>query len=355
MVHRDPAAARPLPADREEGVVVRRAGNALVSALVLLLGKQRPRHDDDPNRVLPEQPANAGAELAVLGLFGLSSLAALAFVLLYAFAEDIPNATQFLGLAIGLSLIFLALALIITALKLVPTEELEDEYPPEEHPREQEIVAEYIDQAGDGITRRRFFKLGLFGAGGALGLALLTPAVSFGPLFRVGDFLHTPWRRGKRLVDEHGRPYKASDIEEKDFYLAFPEGAGPVEKEAMAASLVLVKLPPDQLRLPPNLRGYDSHGILAYSRICTHAGCAITLYRAPLYPPEEPAPALVCPCHYSTFNPATGGTVTFGPAGRDLPLLPIYEDSGGYLRAKGNFDGPVGPSWWGVRMWKAQL
>ncbi|MGH3009361.1 MAG: Rieske 2Fe-2S domain-containing protein [Gaiellaceae bacterium] len=334
---------------------MRRLANALVTALVLLLGRRRrPRHDDDPNRVIPEQPPNQAAELGVLALFGLSSLAALGFVLIYAFAEDIPNATQFLGLSIGLSLIFLAFALVITGLKLVPTEELEDEYPPEEHPREQEIIAEYVDQAGTGITRRRFFKLGLLGAGGALSLALLAPAVSFGPLFRVGDFLRTPWRRGKRLVDEHGHPYKASDVQENDFYLAFPEGAGDTEKEQMAASLVLVRLPPDQLRLPLHLHGYDAHGILAYSRICTHAGCAITLYRAPLYQPDEPTPALVCPCHYSTFNPATGGTVTFGPAGRDLPLLPIYKDSNGYLRAKGNFDGPVGPSWWGVRIWNAQ-
>jgi len=126
-----------------------------------------------------------------------------------------------------------------------------------------------------------------------------------------------------------------------------------------ATALAKVKDPffylaPDQLRLPPHLKGYDAHGILAYSRICTHAGCAITLYRAPLFQPDEPRPALVCPCHYSTFDPTTGGTVTFGPAGRDLPLLPLYVDSAGYLRAKGNFDRPVGPSWWGVRLWKAQ-
>jgi ubiquinol-cytochrome c reductase iron-sulfur subunit len=332
---------------------MRRLANAIVSVLVLLLGRGRRRRDDE-DRVIPEQPANLAAELAVLGLFGLSSLSALGFVLVYAFAEDIPNATQFLGLSLGLALIFFAVALVVTAQKLVPTEELDELYPPHEHPREQEIIAELVDEAGSGITRRRFFKLGLLGAGGALGLAILAPAVSFGPLFRVGDFLQTPWRRGKRLVDETGRPYKASDIQENDFYLAFPEGAGPQEKEQMAASLVLVKLPPDQLRLPPHLQGYDAHGILAYSRICTHAGCAITLYRAPLFQPDEPAPALVCPCHYSTFDPSTGGTVTFGPAGRDLPMLPVYEDSQGYLRAKGNFDGPVGPSWWGVRIWKAQ-
>ncbi len=236
----------------------------------------------------------------------------------------------------------------------MPSEEVAEEYPPHEHPYEQQVIAEVIDESGTRFTRSRFFKLGLLGAGGTLGLAVLAPAVSFGPLFRVGDFLRTPWRRGRRLVDENGKPYKTSDISEKNFYLAFPEGSTDEEKEQMAASLVVIRLPPSQLRLPPHLKGYDANGILAYSRICTHAGCAITLYRAPLFQPDEPRPALVCPCHYSTFDPATGGTVTFGPAGRDLPLLPVYKDSKGYLRAKGNFDGPVGPSWWGVRLWKAQ-
>ena len=248
----------------------------------------------------------------------------------------------------------LAAALVLVGLKLVPTEEIAEDYPPREHQLEQQVIAEVIEESGTRFTRSRFFKLGLLGAGGMLGLAALAPAVSFGPLFRVGDFLQTPWRKGKRLVDEHGRPYRASDVEEDNFYLAFPEGVTGEGKEQMAASLVLIRLPPDRLRLPSDLEGYDAHGILAYSRICTHAGCAITLYRAPLFQPAEPAPALVCPCHYSTFDPATGGTVTFGPAGRNLPLLPVYEDSRGYLRAKGNFNGPVGPSWWGVRMWGAQ-
>jgi ubiquinol-cytochrome c reductase iron-sulfur subunit len=332
---------------------VRGKRNAIISALVLLLGRRR-RPRPDEIRIVPPVPRKPAAELAVLSLLGLSSLCALGFVFIYAFGKSLPDLTQLLGASLGLALLFLAAALIVVGLQLVPTEEVAEDYPPNEHPHEQQLIAELTDEAGTRFTRGRFFKLGLLGAGGSLGLALLAPAVSFGPLFRVGDFLRTPWRKGRRLVDEHGRPYKASDIEENDFYLAFPEHSSGTENEQMAASLVLVKLPPDQLRLPPSLRGYDAHGILAYSRICTHAGCAITLYRAPLFQPDEPRPALVCPCHYSTFDPATGGTVTFGPAGRDLPLLPLYEDSGGYLRAKGNFDGPVGPSWWGVRLWKAQ-
>ncbi|HZT85339.1 MAG TPA: Rieske 2Fe-2S domain-containing protein [Gaiellaceae bacterium] len=331
-----------------------RIRNAMVSGLVLLLGRRRRRPRPEDTRMVPAMPPDPAAELVVLGLLGLSSLCALGFILIYAFGASLPAETQLLGIAIGLAFLLFAAALVVVALRLVPTEEVAEEYPPHEHPGEQQVIAEVIDESGTRLTRARLFKLGLFGAGGTLGLALLAPAVSFGPLFHVGDFLRTPWRRGRRLVDENGRPYKASDIEENDFYLAFPEGTSDVEKEQMAASLVVIRLPVDQLRLPPRLKGYDAHGILAYSRICTHAGCAITLYRAPLFQPDEPRPALVCPCHYSTFDPATGGTVTFGPAGRDLPLLPVYVDSRGYLRAKGNFDGPVGPSWWGVRMWKAQ-
>ena len=329
-----------------------RVRNAILSALVLLVTRRRRKQES--TRIVPEQPRNLGAELGVLLLLGLTSLAALGFILVYAFADSLPAETQLLGALLGLAFLFLAAALVVVGLKLVPTEEIAEEYPPHEYPHDQQVIAELVEESGTRFTRSRFFKLGLLGAGGTLGLALLAPAVSFGPLFRVGDFLSTPWRKGKRLVDEHGRPYKAADIEEDNFYLAFPEGVTGEGKEQMAASLVLIKLPPDQLHLPSDLRGYDAHGILAYSRICTHAGCAITLYRAPLFQPDEPRPALVCPCHYSTFDPATGGTVTFGPAGRNLPLLPVYEDSRGYLRAKGNFNGPVGPSWWGVRLWGAQ-
>ena len=333
---------------------MKRVRNAIVSALVLLVTRRRRSSQAAAGRIVPQQPRKPAAELGVLLLLGLSSLAALGFILVYAFADSLPDETQLLGTLFGLALLLLATALVVVGLKLVPTEEIGEPYPPHEHPVEQQVIADVLEESGTRFTRSRFFKLGLLGAGGMLGLAALAPAVSFGPLFRVGDFLTTPWRRGKRLVDEHGRPWKASDIEENNFYLAFPEGVTGEGKEQMAASLVLIRLPPERLRLPADLRGYDAHGVLAYSRICTHAGCAITLYRAPLFQPDEPTPALVCPCHYSTFDPATGGTVTFGPAGRNLPLLPVYEDSSGYLRAKGNFNGPVGPSWWGVRLWGAQ-
>ena len=147
-------------------------------------------------------------------------------------------------------------------------------------------------------------------------------------------------------MDERGRPLRAGDIEQGSFYTAFPEGA---DRELIGSPLVVVRLEPSALHLPAGRNGWAPDGILAFSKICTHAGCAIALYRKPTFPAVEPGPALVCPCHYSTFDPAAGGTVLFGPAGRPLPQLPLLVDASDHLRAAGNFSGPVGPSWWGVR------
>jgi ubiquinol-cytochrome c reductase iron-sulfur subunit len=314
--------------------------NWVVSLLLLLIGRR-------PRKPVPEPvQKEPRAELAAILLLGCATLCAVAFVAIYAL-DRLPSQTQLLGAAIGLSFLFVAAALTVTAKRLVPDEELEDDYPVAEHPDEQERIEALVEASGSKLTRRRLFKLSLGAAGGALGVALITPAASLGPVLDIDPFYGTPWKKGRRLVDEHGRPWRADDIEENDFYTAFPEGA---DKEELGSSLVVVRLKPSEIK---SNKSYAAHGIVAFSKICTHAGCAISLYRAPLFPPAEPKPALVCPCHYSTFDPANAGAVTFGPAGRKLPMLPLEIDGSGHLRAAGNFDGPVGPSWWGVRMRKA--
>src|SRR6185437_13228912 len=119
----------------------------------------------------------------------------------------------------------------ILARKVIVTETLGEPYPAAEHPAEQSYLEELVEESGQPLTRRRLFKLGLGAAGGALGLAALAPALSFGPL-RTKDLYATPWRKGARLVDEHDRPLRAADIGEKELYTAFPEGA---DKELLAA------------------------------------------------------------------------------------------------------------------------
>jgi ubiquinol-cytochrome c reductase iron-sulfur subunit len=186
------------------------------------------------------------------------------------------------------------------------------------------------------------------GAGGVAGAGLVTAAVT--PLASLGPTLNSlhrqPWVRGVRLVDDSGRPYSVDDIHEGAFYTALPEHGDP---DSFGSGLLVVRLPDEFLHLPADRRAWAPEGILAYSKICPHAGCAISLYRYPTYEPTSQQPAFTCPCHYSTFLPGEGGRLIFGPAGRALPQLPLMIDSDRHLRAAGPFPGDIGPSWWGMR------
>jgi ubiquinol-cytochrome c reductase iron-sulfur subunit len=75
----------------------------------------------------------------------------------------------------------------------------------------------------------------------------------------------------------------------------------------------------------------------------------VSLFRYPLYEPTSDAPALVCPCHYSTFDVRRAAKVTLGPAGRPLPQLPLRIDGRRQLVAGGPLSGSVGPAWWGTQ------
>jgi ubiquinol-cytochrome c reductase iron-sulfur subunit len=331
--------------------VIARLKDLLVALAVLLLGRRRNVAGPQRDRIVPAGPPDRRAETWVLALFGLATAGGVAFLVVYAL-DPLAHRTQLLGLALGVALAALAAACLLIANRLVVTEELDEPYPaPADHQGDEEAIAQLVAESGERITRRRLLTLGGAAAGGTLGLALLAPVLALGPVFDTDELTVTPWRRGRALVDESGRRLAAADIEEDAFYTAFPEGAS---RETVGSPLVVVRLSPDALHLPPERRGWAPEGIVAYSKICTHAGCAIALYRKPTFPTVEPRPAFVCPCHYSTFDPATGGTVLFGPAGRALPQLPLSIDRSGGLRAAGNFSGPVGPSWWGVRSRKAR-
>jgi ubiquinol-cytochrome c reductase iron-sulfur subunit len=324
---------------------VRALGRWIVALIVLALARGRGRtRAEKRRRIVPPGPPSPRAELAVLGLLGLASLCSIAFVVVYA-VEAIPSKTQFFGLSLGLAFACLAAACVIVSRRLVPEEQLEEPYPLPLHPAEEDAIVEIVEESGDRLTRKRLLGLAAGGAGASLGLALIAPAASLGPALDPGRLRRTPWRRGVRLVDDRGRPLRADEIEAGSFYTAFPQGADP---EQLGSPLVVVRLEPARLELPPGRSDWAPGGILAYSKICTHAGCAVTLYRRPLYEPTSARPALICPCHYSTFDPARGAAVLFGPAGRPLPQLPLAIGRDGALRAAGGFSDSVGPSWWGV-------
>ncbi len=299
------------------------------------------RLPEDRPRIVAPQPPHPRAEGLAVGLLLLAAVSGVLFVVLYA----LEASTQLLGLALAGALLAIGVALVVLAKRVLPTEQLAEPFP-EPDPEQADEVAQIVRESGDGLTRKKLLLAAGGAAGCALGAAAVAPALSLGPLLDTDPLYKTPWRRGVRLVDAHNEPVRADDIEPAAFYTAFPEGAS---KELLGAPLVVVRLAAADLRLPRERVGWAPGGILAFSKICTHAGCAVALYRSPLYDPTEPDPALVCPCHYSTFNPATGGEVIFGPAGRPLPQLPLMIGRDGVLRSAGDFSGPVGPSWSGVR------
>lgn len=296
--------------------------------------------DVDPSE--REVPANSRAEVLVAVLLALAGLFGLGFLVVYIF-EGLN--TQLLGVAIGGMLVLLAFASIIAGKAVVPQETSVEERDALLKPAEVEDVVELVESGGEGVSRRGL----LVGCGCLAGAGVLTaaatPLASMGP--RLTSIHHTPWHRGVRMLNEADEPFRASDIEVGTFYTAFPEGA---RWDQIGAPILLVKLPSNYMDLPASRRqwGTEAQGILAYSKICPHAGCAISLYRYPTFAPDvtgDAQPAFTCPCHYSTFLPGRGGELVFGPAGRDLPQLPVMIDGDGYLRAAGSFDSDVGPSW----------
>jgi ubiquinol-cytochrome c reductase iron-sulfur subunit len=316
----------------------------LVAAVLLLFGRGRraarpPRLPPDPSR--REAHASRRAEDIVIALLLAVPICAGAFAVLYVADDD----TQLLGLALGLGLLLLAAAAIVAGKRVVPQETAVEERPELERPAEGEEIAAIVRAGSEGISRRKLIGLAAGAAGASLGAALLVPAASLGP--NVGEAIRkTPWRPGRRVVDEHGRPISADAVVTKAFLTGFPEGADPRE---IGSPIVVVRVAPQELQLPSGREDWAPEGILAYSKICTHAACAISLYRAPLYEPTSPEPALVCPCHYSTFDVRRGAAVIFGPAGRPLPQLPLAIDAERNLVARGGFSGPPGPAWLSVR------
>ncbi len=295
-----------------------------------------------PEPVELEVGSNRRAENLVLVLFLCTMVAAVGFIVFY----TVYPSTQYLGLCLGLALLFMGIAFAVAGKLVVPQEKAAEDYHGYGDAEVQEEVSELVRDGGAGVSRRRLL-VGTAGTAGAtVGVAALFPVASLGP--RVEDYLSTtPWKRGRRVVDSEGVPLKPEDVAVGTFRLAFPEGAS---RAQLGAPVNVIKEPLEELDVGPELLAVMPEGVMAFSRICPHAGCAVATYRYPLYEPTfNGPPAFVCPCHYSTFAVRQGGKLIFGPAGRDLPILPLGLNAQRELIALGDFVDRIGPSWGGVR------
>jgi ubiquinol-cytochrome c reductase iron-sulfur subunit len=82
---------------------------------------------------------------------------------------------------------------------------------------------------------------------------------------------------------------------------------------------------------------------IAFSKICTHAGCPASLY-------EQQTGRLLCPCHQSQFQVLEDAKPVFGPATRSLPKLPLVvlvgDDGRQYFYAASDYHEAIGPAFW---------
>ena len=96
--------------------------------------------------------------------------------------------------------------------------------------------------------------------------------------------------------------------------------------------VMLVRFKPEEIA--ESTRPHSADGIVAYSAVCTHAGCPVALWM-------KATRTVKCPCHYSEYDPTNMATVVGGPTPKRLPILPLKTVDGALMVA-GKFIGKVG-------------
>jgi ubiquinol-cytochrome c reductase iron-sulfur subunit len=313
-----------------------------------------PQHAPRATDINPVSEKRAEQQIAIL--FALSGIGSVLLIYSYIFvAKDVfifipvmgnQNAQQLgIGIGMAMSLFFIGIAAIHWAKTLMPDKEVinhRHEFRSSDEDRDELVKTVKEGVAGVQLGRRKLIKRSL---GAAIGLFALPPVLllrDLGPLPKK-QLETTNWKAGTRLLTDPGnRPIFASDLEVGAVVQVLPavehEDERPLSDIAKDPVL-LIRLRPEDFQLTPEKFAMTHEGIIAFSKICSHMGCAVALY-------EQQTKHLLCPCHQSTFDVTRGAKVIFGPAARPLPQLDITVDSQGYLVARAPFNEPVGPSFW---------
>ncbi len=151
------------------------------------------------------------------------------------------------------------------------------------------------------LTRRDFIKIGSATASTTLASGLL-PAVAAPPALAPGAEAYPV----TNVAD------LASINVDTPVTFTYPDESSP-------AVLVRLKQPAAGGVGPGNT-------IVAYSVLCTHKGCPVA------YRPERKL--LICPCHWSSFDPAKSGQMVIGQGSQALPQIALRVQ-GGTVQAVG--------------------
>jgi quinol---cytochrome c reductase iron-sulfur subunit len=273
----------------------------------------------------PGWPVGLGLVLTIGGAVG--------FVVAY--FTDAAN--WWIGGCLAVALLGLGTALAYWGRDLAGDEVASGPYPvPHDDPGGRDALASQLDADAGVITRRGFLAKLLAFAAVVFGVSMVALAASLGP-WTTDARPATGWRRGTRLVTDDGQPVTRDVLASGGFLVAFPEG----HTEAANSQVALLHFVDGGFKPLPGRETWSPEGFVAYSRVCTHAGCAVAQYL-------DEAQVLLCPCHQSTFDVLDGARPVAGPAGRALPQLPLAIDAQGYLVAQSDFTEPVGPGYWNM-------
>ena len=299
------------------------AGVALGESMV-----QPVERDNEGNQQQPHSKRRA--EFIITLLMVIAIVSAVAFLVAYW-----TNAGNLiLGGTLALALGAFGAALVFFSHSLMAQDQLVEHREILVSPRDDREAAS--EEFHSGIQRRGLLK-GLGAAMAAtMGAIVISLFRSFG---RAPDssLFTTVWKQGQSLTALDGTAVTVNALQPGASMLVFPQESIGDEK----SQTVLIRVRQELLQLPNGRADWAPMGYVAYSRVCTHAGCPVGVF-------ESTTDLLMCPCHQSTFDVLRGAKPTSGPADRPLPQLPLYVAADRTLRAAGGFSEPPGPGFWGI-------
>jgi len=324
-----------------------------------------------PRFPTPGTKAEKRVERSIALLLTLSGLLGFGFVAAYIWwpfhyepgANPSKLYTPLLGLGLGGSLFLLGAAIILWGKKLLPDEIAVQDRHDGASPRDEQAltgatIVNLVDETG--IRRRPLLKAAFLLPAGALGLAAVAPLV--GALIKNPNspepiLLNTGWNPKNnngnkvRLTRDDGTPIRPEDVSvggQMTVFPGIPHGATNMWADSPVLLIQLREADAERLRASialsmandPESRPVDGiwGNFVAYSKICTHAGCPASLY-------EQQTNRLLCPCHQSQFLITDQAKPIFGPATRRLPMLPLELEQGFFV-AKSDFLEAIGPAYW---------